>query len=456
MRPRELIRSVLVTVAGRAEVMARRHNWLSPQPPGEVMHSVETSKHATEPKSNGVAESQPRSVAVADVGHTGERGFADFNELLHELRSIELARMPKTSGTVLSAGASGTLYFEWIARCYGPISRHIGLELYLPEPEALPPEVTWVKASVGNMTGVDTGSVSLVFSGQNFEHLFGDDAVGFLLECHRVLALGGALVIDSPNRDIASAATWTQPEHTIEFTPAEATDLLTLAGFDVTSLRGVWLCVDPVTGERLDLWQTGDAVPPIKEIVSRSVLATDRPEASFVWWLEAARSERTPGEAALRARHAEIFEMAWKERQQRLSHQVGERRELDGKKLVRVAKGVAGWAMFGPYMPLVPGAYRVDFEMRLLNSSTARATDLDVTAAEVDVADVAGSAIVSRRVTVAELPRDEWISIPLSFDITELTWGVQFRVFGTGASELEVVFETNLTSDAEGIAPTFV
>ena len=92
MRPRELIRSVLVTVAGRAEVMARRHNWLSPQPPGEVMHSVETSKHATEPKSNGVAESQPRSVAVADVGHTGERGFADFNELLHELRSIELAR----------------------------------------------------------------------------------------------------------------------------------------------------------------------------------------------------------------------------------------------------------------------------------------------------------------------------------------------------------------------------
>ena len=148
--------------------------------------------------------------------------------------------------------------------------------------------------------------------------------------------------------------------------------------------------------------------------------------------------------------------MAWKERQQRLSHQVGERRELDGKKLVRVAKGVAGWAMFGPYMPLVPGAYRVDFEMRLLNSSTTRATDLGVTAAEVDVADVAGSAIVSRRVTVAELPRDEWISIPLSFDITELTWGVQFRVFGTGASELEVVFETNLTSDAEGIAPTFV
>ena len=456
MRPRELIRSVLVKVAGRAEAMARRHNWLSPQPSGEVVQSVETSKDAAEPNSNGVAESQPHGVAVADVGQAGDHGFSDFNELLHELRSIELARMPKTAGTVLSAGASGTLYFEWIARCYGPISRHIGLELYLPEPEVLPPEVTWVKASVGNMTGVDNGSVSLVFSGQNFEHLFGDDAVGFLLECHRVLAIGGALVIDSPNRDIASAATWTQPEHTIEFTPAEATDLLTLAGFDVTSLRGVWLCVDPVTGERLDLWQTGDEVPPIREIVSRSVLARDKPDASFVWWLEAVRSDRTPDLAALRARHAEIFEIAWKERQQRLSHQVGERRELDGKKLVKVSKGVAGWVMFGPYMPLVPGAYRVNFELRMLNSSTARATDLDLTAAEVDVADVAGSAIVNRRVTVAELPCEEWISIPLSFDITELTWGAQFRVFSTGVSELEIVFETNLTSDAEGIAPSFV
>jgi hypothetical protein len=60
-------------------------------------------------------------------------------------------------------------------------------------------------------------------------------------------------VIDSPHREIANLLTWSMNEHTIEYTPDEAAELVRLAGFDVTSVRGVWLCRDPSTGATLPL-----------------------------------------------------------------------------------------------------------------------------------------------------------------------------------------------------------
>src|SRR6185436_1007287 len=116
-----------------------------------------------------------------------------------------------------------------------------------------PANVEWIASSVADMDTVAGGSVDLVFSGQNIEHLFGDGVPGFLLESARVLHPGGHLVIDSPHREIANLLVWSMNEHTIEFTPDEAAELVTLAGFDVTSLRGVWLCRDPDTGAPLPL-----------------------------------------------------------------------------------------------------------------------------------------------------------------------------------------------------------
>ena len=65
--------------------------------------------------------------SAADVGYRHhwleprviERGFPGFSEMLHQLRSVELSRMPRSSGPLLSAGAAGTWYFEWIADVLG-------------------------------------------------------------------------------------------------------------------------------------------------------------------------------------------------------------------------------------------------------------------------------------------------------------------------------------------------
>jgi hypothetical protein len=423
---RTVARRAAVEISQRAEVIARRHNWIELPPPSTVAGLADTPV--------GVVSAETH---VLSGGQT--RRIVDFNTLLHELRSIELARMPKTDGTVLSAGCSDASYFEWITRCYGPISRHIGVELYLPEPAQLPAGVEWIKNSVGNMAEVASDSIGLVFSGQNFEHLFGNDAVDFLLECHRVLKVGASLVIDSPNRTITGLAGWTHPEHTIEFTPSEAVELATLAGFDVDDVRGVWLCTDPLADRPLDLWPWLGSTPPLEEVLRRAALSSTNPDGSFVWWLEARRADRAPKREELIERYAAIYEPAWSERKQRVRHQVGTLTADHNETISSAEVGESGYLMFGPYMPLVPGDYVARYVVRRRGQ-----TQNSAVIARVDVANVDGNVIAERILHGRELPADEWTTVELSFRIQELVWGGQIRMESTGQAGLDLIFSNTV------------
>jgi SAM-dependent methyltransferase len=375
--------------------------------------------------------------------------LTDFRQLLHELRTIELGRMPPVTGTMLSAGCADAYYFDWLESSYQRVERHIGLELYQPRPEVLPDNVTWIENSVGRMTEVEDSSVALVFSGQNFEHLFGDDAPDFLLECHRVIQPDGWLVIDSPHREITAALGWSMPEHTIEFTPGEARELVELAGFDVRSLRGVWLCQDPKTGEQLPLWAEIGQVPEPATVLRRAMLGSGDVERSFIWWLEAQRADREPDADRLRRRHAEIFAEAWPERQQRLQYDVGSE-QADGEyTIIRVAAGVEGHAMFGPYAPLAPGTHAITFTLRRTGAG-----DPEREAALLEVTDLEGVPLTSRTVRVRELPPGVWTAFTLTVTPSDVVWGAQFRVFATGRTALDVRLAVDVAETGTRTAPS--
>ena len=70
--------------------------------------------------------------------------LADFNHLLHELRTIELRELPATGKVLLSAGCAGAWYFDWLERSAGPFERHVGVELYSPRPDGLAASVHWI------------------------------------------------------------------------------------------------------------------------------------------------------------------------------------------------------------------------------------------------------------------------------------------------------------------------
>ena len=428
MNVRARLRPIIIAATQRGQAFAIRHNWLpetpTPRPPEDA-------------------------APVDETPVLNEHGLAGIDAVLHTLRGVELSRMPRVEGTMLSAGCAGSLYFRWIESCYGSVKRHIGVEFYTPRPDDLPPGVEWVKSTVADMQGVEDSSVELVFSGQNFEHLFGDDAVDFLLESHRVLQPGGWLVIDSPNREIAALLTWTMPEHTIEFTPSEAVDLVTLAGFDVTSIRGVWLCREPTTGELHPRWSDDGSPLPAEEVARRAAMGSGHPDDSFIWWLEARWADREPDLAALRARHAEIFTQAWPERHNRLQSAVGERSRDGGRDIVSAPAGTPGFTLFGPYMPFSPGHYRVTFTLRRRGR---RAAGIQV--AVLDIADGQGNVLAQRPLRAGELRPGEWTQVSIECDVAELTWGGQFRVNCTGEAAIDVIVGVEVEETGTSVAPS--
>jgi len=265
--------------------------------------------------------------------------------------------MPKGADVILSVGPNGRWYFDWFDEEYGPVKRHIGVEAYTPQPEKLPNNVDWIAedlAAPGGVAAVETGSVDLVFSGQNIEHLWPEQVVSLLSESNRVLRKDGLLVVDSPNRLLTSVYQWSMGEHTVEFDPVEAETILRLGGFALERMKGLWLCND--NGRLLPL-EPSDDVLGGASWVRRIVRATERPHDSFIWWAEA-RKIGEPDVLGLLRAVTSVFEASWPERVARVKPLNGITIDLpDGRPGVYMPRGSEGYALIGPYMALPPGTF---------------------------------------------------------------------------------------------------
>lgn len=358
-----------------------------------------------------------------------ESPIAGINNLLHDCRSAYLRTMPRVKGAMLSAGCAGKWYFDWIEDRTKHGHRHIGVEFYSPKPPDLPTNVEWIANTVGVMRGVQSEECELVFSGQNLEHLWPEEVVGFLLESWRVLKPDGWLVIDSPNRNVTEVLNWSHPEHTVELTPSEIQHLVQLAGFDVASIRGIWVCRDGETGRVLNLDPNinDEKFPTIERCVS----AIADPENSLLWWIEARKSLRPPQSERLTGEMNRIFEKAWPERMSRFVSHIG-KRNSDGTG-VSTSQGEAGAAVFGPYMPLRAGLYSAFFEVTHLSA----APDHEVVA-RIDVVGDGGRDIAVRELSIKDLRTSEKYRI--DFDLPKLEFGIQTRCFSSGKADLNFKF----------------
>jgi SAM-dependent methyltransferase len=242
---------------------------------------------------------------VVPVQSNAER----LHQALHELRTIELERVPKGARRVLSVGASGRWYFDWFERAVGVVDEHFGVEAFEAKPDDLPAYATWIPDTADHMIGVDDSSVDLVFAGQTTEHLWSSELVGFLEEAHRVLRPDGLLVLDSPNRLVTGHLNWTHGGHTVELSLAEITELVTLAGFETFSTAGIWRTV--IDGRILQL---EDGIDDPATFTRRTVTARDCPDDAFIWWLNARRIERGPNASQLQTRAKELYESHWNAR----------------------------------------------------------------------------------------------------------------------------------------------
>lgn len=367
------------------------------------------------------------------------RLFPDISHLLHHLRGEAFKQAPKGVRTLVSVGCAGSWYFDWIRETYGPVARHIGVEFYSPRPAALPAGVEWIANTAGSMPEIATASADGVISGENLEHLWPEDVCGFFLESHRILRVGGLLLVDSPNRSITRRCNWSHPEHTVELTPAEAVRMTTLAGFDVTAVKGLWLCESITRGELYPFAEMKAYGPRSVHVRMRDGAA--HPEKSFLWWIESRKADRAPDEAGLRSLMATIWDEAWPERCRRTLTIVGE--AVESATAFR-SRGTPGVLMYGPYLPLRKGSYEATFRLR--PHGTTASTPAPV---RVEIVARDGSCVLAQReIPWGELASVSSASVPLQWSVDDTTFGVQFRVIVPTDVTLEVDRDASLSSVA--------
>jgi SAM-dependent methyltransferase len=345
----------------------------------------------------------------------------DFSQLLHQLRTNELALSERVIGTMISVGCNGSYYFDWIHANLGAPTKHLGLEFYLPKPVALPQNVEWIQNTAGNMSAVDDQCADLVFAGQTVEHLWADEFSGFILESARVLKSGGRLIIDSPNEEITEALVWNHPEHTIELRPADIIALLNHAGFDIVKSIGHWLCRDPSNQELIALRpDDADANWTVERRIS---LGRSDPSRCFSWWIEARRSERLPNASAVWRGVAEMWQTYYRRRVRRMMQSQSTERFLRSGR--QWAIGPAGWngaLVFGPRCPLRPGQYLICFRTDPYNFGVSPG---HVEVFESDLDQGLGKILATRPLPVASADG----VITLEITLGETKFGLEFRLW---------------------------
>jgi SAM-dependent methyltransferase len=348
----------------------------------------------------------------------------DFNELIHRERSTLLRTLGSLRGPVLSAGCSGAWYFDWFQDCTGYKSKHVGVELYSPKPDMLPPNVTWIQNSVGDMRDVPTNTFELVFSGQNIEHLAASDVYRFLLEANRTLKNDGLLVIDSPNRSVTMHLGYVQPQHTLEFSVDEICRLLAFAGFEIQERYGIWLMLNE-HGVALDF--STDSVDTV-EIESRCSLAKTQPEKSFIWWV-VARKKRDPDVNLLFNAVSQLFARSYSGFvSARFQRSIGALKWDWGAAVVLVQNNEAGYALFGPYIPLSEGNYCAVFHLRSFELSLSEKCYV-----RLDVASNGGTQLhAEMRAELDPKRTGEWHTLSVDFSISSYATGVETRVYCEG------------------------
>jgi SAM-dependent methyltransferase len=282
------------------------------------------------------------------------------SEVIHSWRGDYLSEMPPAR-RIVSAGCAGSWYFDWFAEKYPhPVDRHVGFELQ-PPPADLPSGVVWIQGNIRDLSAVETASVDLVFAGQVIEHLTIDEFADFLCEVNRVLDDEGFFVLDSPNFAITNLIGMRNPEHNVEYTCDQIRSLLQASGFEIQDVKGMGLCVDPVTKHCWGFdYQT--------ERHRRELLAPRFPEHCLIWWVTANKHNHCVREH-IYPQLEEFERLNSSATRTSLRHNVGvlvpDSEASRGVALYSAVGDSPGYLLFGPYIPLPKGDYEVTFHIKL-------------------------------------------------------------------------------------------
>jgi SAM-dependent methyltransferase len=102
--------------------------------------------------------------------------------------------------------------------------------------------VTYRYHSMTDLTGLETASFDLVYSGQSIEHVTRKDAEMVVAQVRRVLKPDGIFALDTPNSRLTrlqSPTAFIDPDHKHEYSHSELSAMLRGHGFSITRAYGI-------------------------------------------------------------------------------------------------------------------------------------------------------------------------------------------------------------------------
>jgi hypothetical protein len=123
-----------------------------------------------------------------------------------------------------------------------------------------------------------------------------------------------------------------------------------------------------------------------------------------------------------------------------LSDQIGVKRNHGDRMMIRTRRPEVGHAVYGPYVQAVPGSYRVDFRVALLDWTS----DPDSICVRLDVATDSGRLPLAEQALCAGDLARKFGTFPLTFQVPAAC-ELEFRVFVYGTAELMIADEPQLT-----------
>lgn len=108
--------------------------------------------------------------------------------------------------------------------------------------------------SMTDLSGIEQGSVDLVYSGQSIEHVTPEEGRKVIESVYGVLAPGGYFALDTPNGRVTriQQPDFIDPDHKVEYTLGELTELVTGAGFEMVDCKGANLATSSAASGRFD------------------------------------------------------------------------------------------------------------------------------------------------------------------------------------------------------------
>jgi hypothetical protein len=183
----------------------------------------------------------------------------------------------------------------------------------------------------------------------------------------------------------------------------------------------------------------------------RAVLAADRPEDSFVWWLVARRTGAEPDRPELRRVIGEQAHTFRTRRMQRLSSAFPVQREEAHVPYACSPQAQAGLLLSSPPSPVDAGEWQASFVLRLEDiaaPSTVAVARIEVTSGSTPVEHA------HREILACDLERTgKWTTVDVSFKLAQMTMGVQLSASALGSRQIGAQMTVDLHRPEDRAGP---